>query len=67
MLHEIFHIVLLVLFLSALGAGFLGLIGPLVQGEEAGLKVPGRKATALFFLSALVAGAGDWILHRYVF
>lgn len=65
MLHDVFHIGLLVLFFTAIGAGFLGLIRPLIDAG-ADLKLPGPKATAFLFLAALVAGAADWLLHRYI-
>lgn len=61
-LHDIFHVFLLTLFLGAMGTAFLGILRPFVHSGN--LKLPGPKATAGLFFTALMAGAADWILHQ---
>lgn len=63
--HQAFHVVLLLGVLIALGSSFLILVGPLVFP---GGKPRGRilRDAALFGGAALALFALDWVFHRYM-
>ncbi|MGI8425684.1 MAG: hypothetical protein ACR2FO_02335 [Actinomycetota bacterium] len=61
-MHTAAHVVILVVVLGALGAGFLGLLRPLIAPGQ-GLRLPGPRATALLFAAPLGAFVLDWLFH----
>lgn len=66
-MHQIFHVVALVAFLTALGVAFLGVMAPLMfspESDRESIRVPALKGSVLL---ALAAGAGlgaDWLIHN---
>ncbi len=62
-MHQIFHVLALLLFLPAIAVAFLGLIRPLL-GDPMGLKLPAFK-TSLLLAAGAAAGLGaDWLIHH---
>jgi len=61
-IHQIFHVAALILFLAAGAAAFLGVLGAMI-GEEAGIKLPGLRSTLLLALAAAAGLAADWVVH----
>ncbi|MGH9199587.1 MAG: hypothetical protein ACRD1T_28135 [Acidimicrobiia bacterium] len=66
-MHQIFHVVALVAFLTALGVAFLGVTAPLMfpsQDSQESIRLPALKGSVLL---AVAAGAGlgaDWLIHN---
>lgn len=62
MLHEAYHVVVLVVLLVAIALGFLGIAGPHLFGAP----LSGRQQ--IWLVAALLAAGGgfglDWLAHR---
>lgn len=63
MLHQVFHVLGLILFLAAAAAAFLGALRPLM-GTDSDIRLPGLKWSLALAGAALAGLALDWMIHR---
>jgi len=62
-MHQVVHVVVLLLFLPAMAVAFLGLLRPLL-GDAGGFKLPALR-TSLMLAGAAIAGLGvEWLMHH---
>ena len=62
--HQIFHVVVLLAFLSALATAFLGFVGPLLFSNQAGLRLPALRTSFMLLVAAAVSLGADWFIHN---
>lgn len=63
MLHEVYHVITLVLFLAALGAAFLGVAGPLILPERSDIKLPALRTGIGLLVLALLSLVVERLIH----
>ena len=65
-MHQIFHVLALLLFLPTLALAFLGLIRSLLKSTEdpVDIKLPGFKTSLLLAAGAVAGLGGDWLIHQ---
>lgn len=62
-MHQIFHVLVLLLFLPAMAVAFLGLIRPLL-GDSSGIRLPALKTSLLLAVGAAAGLGADWLIHH---
>jgi hypothetical protein len=62
--HQVFHVIALVAFLTALATAFVGFVAPLLFPDGAGLRMPAIKTSILLLAAAALGLFGDWLAHN---
>ena len=62
-MHQIFHVLALLLFLPAIAVAFLGLIQPLL-GDAGGVRLPALRTSLLLAAGAALGLGADSLVHH---
>lgn len=64
MIDRAFHVLILVAFLSAVGAAFLGMAAPLLFPDRREIRLPALRTSALLALGAALLLGVEAVAHR---
>ena len=65
-MHQVFHVAVLVAFLTAMAVAFLGVVAPILFGDRTAVRLPGLKFSVVIGILAAALLAFDWIAHNFM-